>query len=161
MKLTELFLSNSDEQLLIEMPYEEAKVVQYVMNHVMRKYMKLSFDMSGHMEKRVLPYEDERRKQLKHDDVEKDKPREEDITKEELFTIFNKVVKNDENRQKILKHRGKGKEIEGTIKDHETNINIVFKVAYQHKTQFPVFRIITLMRKKGFVPKRGDIVINV
>jgi hypothetical protein len=81
MKLTELFLSNSDEQLLIEMPYEEAKVVQYVMNHVMRKYMKLSFDMSGHMEKRVLPYEDERRKQLKHDDVEKDKPREEDITK--------------------------------------------------------------------------------
>ena len=162
MKLTELFLCESDDQLLIEMPYEEAVIAQRVLSSVFRKYMKLTFDMSQHMKNRVLNPGEKGRKEHGEHARDKDHNREDDVTKEELFGLFNKILKDPRHRREILKRKQDGREIEGVIRDHDTNVNVVFKVAYQYRHKFPVFKIVTIMRNPNFKSiKDGDLIFDV
>jgi hypothetical protein len=152
MKLNEIF---DEQQFLIEMPYEDAKEAAMVLKSVFKKYMGLTFDMSQHLRNRVLDKGESGRKEH-GDNLAKDHDRESDVTKQELYGIFNKMIKNKKIRGQILGAKQKGREFEATITDNDTDENVAFKVAYQNRDKFPLFRMITLKRKKNFKAYASD-----
>lgn len=162
MKIDEILLWENQEQILIEMPHEEAVIAQRVLSSVFKKYMKLTFDMSQHMKNRVLNKGEKGRRDHGYHARHKDEDRDKDVTKEELFTLFNKILKDPKHRKTILDQKQFGREIEGIIRDHETDVNVVFKVAYQYRHKFPTFRIITIKRDSKFESRRdGDLIFDV
>jgi hypothetical protein len=127
------------------MPAEEARIAQMVLSSVFKKHMGLTFDMSDHYDKRVLNKGERRGTSVQYED-----PREGDVTKEELFSLFNKLLRNKEYKEKMLGAKKYGKEFVASVLDKETEVNVVFKIAYQYRDKFPIFRIITIHRKKDF-----------
>lgn len=156
MRIDEIFPFDDGQEYLIEMPDEDAKEAQQVLQSVFQKYMGLRFDMSQHMKNRVLDTGAQGRKEHGAHAVKKDHNRDSDVTKQELYSIFNKMIKNKKIRGKVLGAKQNGKEYEATITDNDTDVNVAFKVAYQHRDKFPLFRIITIIRKKGFKGKSSD-----
>lgn len=156
MRLDEIFSFEDEQQFLIEMPYEDAVEAQRVLQDVFKKYMGLRFDMSQHMKNRVLDKGEQGRKEHGAHAVQKDHDRESDVKKEELYSIFSKLIKNAKHRGKILGAKQNGREYEATVTDNDTNVNVAFKVAYQHRDKFPLFRVITILRKKNFKSYASD-----
>lgn len=150
MRLHEIFLSGDQQQFLIEMPYEDAKEAQRVLQNVFKKYMGLRFDMSQHMKNRVLTKGEKGRKEHGAHAVDRDHDRESDVTKNELYSVFSKLIQNPKHRGKILGAKQHGKEFEATVTDTDTDVNVAFKVAYQYRDESPLFRVITIKRKKNF-----------
>lgn len=139
-----------DDILITEMPRDEYIVAFRVLSSVFEKYLKFRFDMSQHYSNRVLDRGEVGRKEHADASVKRDQDRERDVTKEELLYLFGKFLKNPEYRKDLLSYKPKGKEVEGIITDNETNINVIFKVAYQFRDKMPLFRVVSIMRRKNF-----------
>lgn len=145
MRINEILTVDDGAQLLIEMPAEEARIAQMVLKSVFKKHMGLTFDMSKHYDDRVLDKGESRGSNVQEDD-----PREGDVTKEELFSLFGKLLRNKEYKNKMLGAKQFGREFVATAYDEDTGVNVAFKIAYQYRDKFPIFRVITIHRKKGF-----------
>jgi len=153
MKLNDIL----ETQFLIEMPREDALEAQKVLDSVLKKYMGLSFDLSYHFNQRVLDKGEKSNKKFVTPEYQESHGRESDVTKEELYKLFHKLITDKKSRGKILGAKQFGKEIEGIITDSSSDVNVVFKVAYQNRDKFPLFRVITLKRGKKFESRRpGD-----
>jgi hypothetical protein len=157
MKLNEIL----NEEILLEMPREDLIEAQKVLDAVFKKYLSLSFDLSYHFNQRVLDKGEKSNKLYTTPEFQKSKGRGWDITKKELYGVFHKLIADKKQRGKLLGAKQFGKEVEGVIRDAATKINIVFKVAYQERTRFPLFRIITIKRDEDFTSKRhGDMILD-
>ena len=160
MRIDEIF--SDEQQFLIEMPREDAIEAQRVLDSVFKRYMGLSFDMSYHFNKRTMDKGERSNTAGFKKEVQDKHGRDSDISKDELYTLFDKWINNKKYRGKVLGAKQFGREIEGIIRDMESKVNVVFKIAYQNKGEFPLFRIITLKRDTNFKSRRqGDVVFDV
>lgn len=141
MKLQEL----SKNKLITEMPNEEFREISLVLKHIFQKYMNLNFEFSDHAKNRIIDNSVESR------DV--------DISKTELYQMLVELIKR--YRDDILSRKNKNKEFIAVATNRSNNINLVFKIDFQNKKKTNIFRLITIMRKQGFVSREMDRVFYV
>jgi hypothetical protein len=142
MKLSDIINSYN---LITEMPRSDIKEATMILKHIFMKHMGLIFEFSDHAKDHLLS---------DFDTQYTEKGRESDITKEDIYYILKELIKR--YKDNILNYQNNKKEFLGVIINKSNNINIVFKIDFQNKKKHNIIRIITIMRKKGFVSKEID-----
>lgn len=155
MKLNEV-LNIRTSELLCEMSEEEARIAAITIDNALRTHLKLRFDPSGHFGERTVP---KYAYNKNGDRILIGNARENDVTKEELYDTIEKMIRK--HKKNILRFRPKRKEVEFCLRNSYNQVNLAFKVAFQEKVEFPLFRPITLKRKKNFICRYGDVVLDV
>lgn len=137
------------EELLTEMSMGDIRQLENGLSALFKQEMGLSFGISRHFIERTLDAS------KKHPTV-KGAPRpdrEREVTKGEIFLTLKKLIDQYGNKLRGMKQHGR--EIEATVTNVETDLNIVFKIDYGSRAKYPLFNVITVMRKKNFKPYRG------
>lgn len=152
MKLNDI-LEPKNSYILTEMPYEDAKEIEHVLKHVLKQHLNLTFDSSGHFIGRIVPNDEIPSHRVSREMRSKNLFRERDVSKEDFYSTFKKFIR--QHGRSVMGEKQFGKELEGTIMDSDNNLNIGFKINYQFRDRFPLFRIVTVHKRRGFQALRG------
>lgn len=134
MKLYEVL----NNKLLLEMPQEDLEEAEMVLKYLFMKHMNLKFTFKRHINDRTVSPD----------------AREKNVTKEEVIDILVKLIKR--HKGKILGAKQRGQEYEATVFDKDRGINIMFAIDFGNKSKHNLFKVISIIKKKGFKPYSTD-----
>lgn len=132
----------SEIKPLNEMTYSDLLDMEMELSKLAATHMGIKYEPRDHLRDRVV-----------------DDGREGDVAPEEVLNVFRKLFGNPKKKGKILGYKQSGRDQEFVVKDSSNHLNITFKINFTRRPY--IFAIVTIMRKKNFSPKPGDVVFHV
>lgn len=173
LKPFKLFLecSNSDF-VLLEMSSGELHRFEQELNATVSPFG-LYAEVSQHVKNRLLPYNETGRRDsdagatnahshfAAHGTTKQgySDPRDVDVSAKDLSKVFKMLFYR--YGRNIVEYKSGRREFVGTVMGPE-GLNASFKIDYQNTNRDRnVFKIITVMKKKGFIPNKNDVVFRI